>query len=285
MFKVKVASLLQNIVECYQSLNSVLTATSSHPINYEIMEKVFDLADIAVIPTATVILALFMYSEITEKTLDMQRNGISNNAQISFFISISFSLGISYLIVTYTPQLLLAIVHICDEMLNDVLATSIGTGTSLSIPTVDELGYALYGAGYNENYKIEFTEFLSANVLILVSSLASSIANISVSIVMYSREITLYTLTALSPIALATLPHKEHSHIAKSFIRSYVATALISVVLAINLKVLSLIIYTVPPVSDTSVTAYAGQILLLSIIQITTIFSSATLSKKLVSAM
>ena len=282
--KMEVTPLLENIVDCYIALNSVLNTTANNHINYEIMNKVLNLSKIAIIPTATIILSLIMYSEVCERTLDMQRNGFSQNTSFSFVLTLCFSLGISYIVVSYSPKILFAITEVADNILNNVISISIGTGTQLSAPTVEELGRAFYGDAYNANYKIPLGDYMFSTMIIGISKFASWLASLSVSIVMYSREISIYTLTALAPIALATIPHKEHSHIAKSFIRTYVATALISVVLVISLKVLSLIIYTIPS-AEISIDGYAKQVLLISIVQITTIFGSATLSKKIISAM
>ena len=287
--------LAQTLEKGLQNLSDVALQTGDgYEISMSLIMSVINFSSVAVAPIAMSIVAIFLFQQMFEMQDQLGQSGMNGpQSSIRLIGWTFFKMAIAYIIVTKMPEFLVIIIEMGETLVEKVLNTNMGSIGGLDVPSVEEiaedickgLGHKVKDHAQNGFKDCDSNVFtmMWTSTLIFISSLACGLATIAVDIVQFSRIIAICTLAALSPIPCATLLSKEHSHIGKSFIRSFVATILISAVLVITLKVFGLIANHFSP-EEVSADGWAWHILKLSSIQITAILGAGAMAKKLVSA-
>lgn len=281
--KFKPESIAKDIVEALNNLNSVLLQTGK---NYQtsdaIANAVISFSRTAVYPVAFILLILFLYMSFGKAQDKLSTSMVSSpSSTFNVIMWTIFKMAFGVFLVQNLSTMLFAIIEASDRVVEAALASSIGGGgTAIPIPDVITLADEIKAS----KVSLKITDFMLTSIQLWAAGLASWVAKLCVDMVLLSRTLSIYTLIALAPIPAVFIVNEDWSHVAKSFIRSFAAVAATSSVVVIGLKVFVIVASTIP-MNATTVSDYSGNILLMSILQITFIIGAAGLSKKLFSAM
>lgn len=280
--KYKPETFVNAIIEAYENVNEVLMASpGNYYLNNSILNQIISFANLIVVPLCSSLLAIFLYQRIMQHFDEINSSNLTSaTGNVKKLIWLAFSIGISVTLVSFAPKLLLGVVEFADALANKALGAGFGPAGGIKPPEKSEILGVIESSKFDLNILAAAPSF----IYLFLAGAASMLAKVCVTVVLMSRQLSLYTLIALSPIAFTTIPSKKYNNIAEYFIKSFMAVALTSSVLVIALKVITVVIVTVP-VEATSINDWCLNILVLSIVQITTILGAPKLAKNLLNVM
>ena len=225
-----ILSKILDILDTVKNLGSGTLIQSPQTYNTTLYNGIVNIMDNAVMPIASIILALFLVLELYK--ISVRTDGISNlGIEIPMKTLIKFV--ICKEIMDKLKLILLAMNEVSSNLIvsmNNIFSSSI----SANINNVDKITQTIED--------MEFGAQLLTSVEITIIWLLIKFIGVMVTVIVTGRMIELYVLIAIAPIPTATIPNVENNIIAKNFLKNFMAVCLQGAIIYLVIAMFGIIV-------------------------------------------
>ena len=263
-----------DVLNTVENLGSGILVQSPETFNTTLYNGVVNIMDNAVMPVASMILALFLVLELYKISLRTENMGA-----IGFEIPMKalFKFVICKSIMENLRLILLAMNEVSTTLItnmNNVFNSSV-TSDVTNIENITETIASM-----------EFGVQLLTSVEVTIIWLLIKFIAVMVTVIVTGRMIEMYILIAISPIPAATIPNSEASAIAKNFLKTFMAVCLQGAIIFLIVSMFGIIVNSVGiSVNGAEFTKSLFSILGYALVLVISLFSSGKWAKSICNAM
>ncbi|MCL2545750.1 MAG: CD0415/CD1112 family protein [Oscillospiraceae bacterium] len=226
MLRSGIRNMLRDIVELLYGVNesSGLNQSLSN-FNDILFDACMRILNYVMLPAAFVILSLFFLLELQKLTTRVEAVG-GSQLGVEPVIKILVKMAICVLVVTNVSTILESIYDTSVYLINQTDAL-LATDANAQIDMV-QLERLVNNMGLGEQIVALLVSFVVWLVVV--------VAVLLVTLIVIGRFIELFLLITISPLPIATIPHEEHSAIAKNFFRRFAAVSIQGILLFLVLR-------------------------------------------------
>lgn len=263
-----------DVLNTVENLGSGILIQSPENFNTTLYNGIINIMDNAVMPVASIVLALFLVLELYKISLRTENMGTIG---LEIPMKAIFKFVVCKAIMDNLKLILLAMNEISTTLIanmNNVFNSSV-TSNVTNIETITETIESM-----------EFGVQLLTSVEVTIIWLLIKFIAVMVTVIVTGRMIEMYILIAISPIPTATLPNAEASAIAKNFLKTFMAVCLQGAIIFLVVSMFGIIVNSVGiSVNGAEFTKSLFSILGYALVLVISLFSTGKWAKSICNAM
>lgn len=192
-------------------------------------------------PTASMILALFTMSEIYRIYMKTEQLMMPGSMVMLYAVSWTlFKVAIAIFLIRHMEEILWAVYDLSASVMSVTQSVQIGTSGVPGGITKEQIDELFREADGNIISNVLFSFQL------LIVRLGLSVAMVYINIILWSRNIEIYLLAALSAFPMVSFVSEEYSAIGKSFLKHFTAVCLRGAVMIVVIKLYNVMVIAIP---------------------------------------
>jgi hypothetical protein len=220
--------LIKVILSHYIAIMSLGTRALKYAniVDNNVITKVKDISEIAVLPVASVLFSLFAMMQVYKLISHLNDVGApqGGSARIEVVGLNLAKLGIIYWAIRKLSGLMWGISYAGVYLMEKIEETGY-TGTKDNIDEMETIITKTVNDSWTSPYSRGFITF-EQMVTLNISNIVIYALFIIVFVLFYGRMFQIYIMIAVAPLPLVTLIHDEHRQVGISFIKSFVSVVL-----------------------------------------------------------
>lgn len=269
-----IVNKITDILSTVEEMGKGVIIQSPETFNSTLYNGIVNIMDNAVMPVASMILALFLMLELYR--ISIRTESMSN---LGFEIPAKTMLKFIFckLVMDNLRLILLAMNQISTTLItnmNNVFSSSV----SGNLSNIDKITQTVSD--------MEFGVQLLTSVEVTIIWLLIKFTAVMVTVIVIGRMIEIYVLIAISPIPTATIPNSEASSVAKNFLKTFMAVCLQGAIIYLVVAMFGIIVSSVGlSVNGAEFTKSLFSILGYAIVLVFALFSTSKWAKSICNAM
>jgi len=263
-----------DVLNTVENLGSGILVQSPETFNITLYNGVISIMDNAVMPIASMVLALFLALElykISVRAESMSSLGIEIPAKVLMkFVLCKVVMDNLKLILLAMNEISLTLISNMNNIFNSSVTSNV-TNIENITQTIENM---------------EFGVQLLTSVEVTIIWLLIKFISVMIIVIVTGRMIEIYILIAISPIPVATLPNSEANAIAKNFLKSFMAVCLQGAIIFLVVSMFGIIVSSVGlSVDGAEFTKSLFAILGYALVLVISLFSTGKWAKSICNAM
>lgn len=263
-----------DVLNTVENLGSGILIQSPETFNTTLYNGIISIMDNAVMPVASMILALFLVLELYKISI---RTESMNMLGLEIPMKAMFKFVLCKVVMDNLKLILLAMNQVSTTLIsnmNNVFNSSV-TSNVTNIENITETIESM-----------EFGVQLLTSVEVTIIWLLIKFIAVMVTVIVTGRMIEMYILIAISPIPAATLPNSEASSIAKNFLKTFMAVCLQGAIIFLVVSMFGIIVNSVGiSVNGADFSKSLFSILGYALVLVISLFSTGKWAKSICNAM
>lgn len=265
---------IQDVLTSVQNMGSGILIQSPETFNTTLYNGIINIMDNAVMPIASMVLALFLVLELYKISV---RTESMSNLGIEIPMKALFKFVICKVVMDNLRLILLAMNQISTTLIANMNSVFSSTVTS-NLTNMEAITQTVES--------MEFGVQLLTSVEVTILWLLIKFISVMVTVIVTGRMIEMYILIAISPIPTATLPNSEANSIAKNFFKMFMAVCLQGAIIFLVTAMFGILISSVGvSVDGAEFTKSLFTILGYALVLVISLFSTGKWAKSICNAM
>jgi len=269
-----ILSKILDVLNTVENLGTGILIQSPETFNVTLYNGIISIMENAVMPVASIILALFLTLELYQISV---RTENMNTLGFEIPMKALFKFVVCKVVMDNLKLILLAMNEVSTALITNMNNVFNANVTS-DVTNIENITQTIES--------MEFGVQLLTSVEVTIIWLLIKFISVMIVVIVTGRMIEMYILIAISPIPVATIPNAEANAIAKNFLKTFMAVCLQGAIIFLVVAMFGIIVNSVGlSVNGADFTKSLFSILGYALVLVISLFSTGKWAKSICNAM